>query len=50
MASLVVAEHDNHALKGATAHTLAAALAIGGEVHVLVAGSNCRAVAEEAAK
>jgi electron transfer flavoprotein alpha subunit len=50
MASLVVAEHDNHALKGATAHALSAALAIGGEVHVLVAGLNCRAVAEETAK
>jgi electron transfer flavoprotein alpha subunit len=50
MASLVVAEHDNHALKGATGHALAAALAIGGEVHVLVAGSSCRAVADEAAK
>jgi electron transfer flavoprotein alpha subunit len=50
MASLVIAEHDNHALKGATGHALSAALAIGGEVHVLVAGLNCRAIAEEAAK
>ncbi len=50
MVSLIVAEHDNRALKGATGHAVAAALAIGGEVHVLVAGFNCGAVAEEAAK
>ena len=50
MASLVIAEHDNRALKGATGHTLSAALAVGGDCHVLVAGANCRGVAEEAAK
>jgi len=50
MASLVVAEHDNRGLKGATGHALSAATAIGGEVHLLVAGAGCRAVAEEAAK
>ncbi len=49
MANLVVAEHDNKSLKGATGHVVTAAAAIGGEIHVLVAGANCRAVAEEAA-
>ena len=50
MSILVIAEHDNRTLKGATGHTLSAAIAIGDEVHVLVAGANCRAVAEGAAK
>jgi electron transfer flavoprotein alpha subunit len=50
MTSLVVAEHDNRALKGAAGHAVSAALAVGGGVDVLVAGSGCRAVAEEAAK
>jgi len=50
MTSLVVAEHDNQHLKGATLHTLSAARALGGDVHMLVAGASCRAVAEEAAK
>jgi electron transfer flavoprotein alpha subunit len=50
MAILVIAEHDNGALKGATQHTLSAASAIGGEIHLLVAGAQCRGVAEEAAK
>ena len=54
MASLVIAEHDNASLKGATLNTVTAALAIeksgGGDVHVLVAGSNCAAVAQAAAQ
>ncbi|MCM2459376.1 electron transfer flavoprotein subunit alpha/FixB family protein [Pseudomonas sp. CG7] len=50
MAVLVIAEHDNFALKGATYNTVTAALQIGGDVHVLVAGSGCAGVAEEAAK
>lgn len=50
MSILVVAEHDNSALKGATLNTVAAAAAIGGDVTVLVAGSGCQAVAEAAAK
>ena len=54
MASLVIAEHDNASLKGATLNTVTAALAIekigGGDVHVLVAGSNCGPVAQAAAK
>jgi electron transfer flavoprotein alpha subunit len=50
MTSLLIAEHDNQRLKGATGHAVSAAIAIGGEVHVLIAGSSCRAAAEEAAK
>jgi electron transfer flavoprotein alpha subunit len=50
MATLVIAEHDNASLKGATLNTVAAAKAIGGDIHVLVAGSNCGAAAEAAAK
>ena len=50
MGILVVAEHDNATLKGATLNTIAAAQAIGGDVDVLVAGEGCAAVAEAAAK
>ena len=50
MSILVYAEHDNASLKGATLNTVAAAQAIGGDITVLVAGSGCGAVAEEAAK
>ena len=50
MTTLVIAEHDNASLKGATLNTVAAAKAIGGDIHVLVAGSNCGAAAEAAAK
>lgn len=50
MAILVVAEHDNSALKAETLKTVAAANAIGGDIDLLVAGSGCQAVAEEAAK
>lgn len=52
MSVLVIADHDNQALKGATLNTLAAAQAVaGGEsIDLLVAGSGCGAVAEEAAK
>ena len=46
MAALVIAEHDNQSIKGATLNTVTAALACGGDVHVLVAGHN----AAEAAK
>jgi electron transfer flavoprotein alpha subunit len=49
MAALVVAEHDNAVLKAATLATVTAALATGGEVHVLVAGSGAGAVAQAAA-
>ncbi|MCC6075900.1 electron transfer flavoprotein subunit alpha/FixB family protein [Pseudomonas sp. GCM10022188] len=50
MAILVIAEHNNAALAAATLNTVAAAAQIGGDVHVLVAGSGCAAVAEAAAK
>src|SRR5713226_5546852 len=54
MAVLVVAEHDNQALKPATLHAVTAATEIaekaGSEVHILVAGKDCRGVAEAAAQ
>jgi electron transfer flavoprotein alpha subunit len=50
MPTLLLAEHDNVALKDATAKALTAAKALGAEVHILVAGHNCKAVAEAAAK
>jgi electron transfer flavoprotein alpha subunit len=50
MASLVIAEHDNKTLKDATAKTVTAAAQVSTPVHVLVAGSDCGAVAEAAAK
>ncbi|MFT5482941.1 MAG: electron transfer flavoprotein alpha subunit [Halieaceae bacterium] len=49
MSILVIAEHDNATLKPATHNTIAAALKIGGDVVVLVAGENCSAAAEQAA-
>jgi len=49
MTILVIAEHDHQQLKAATLNTVAAAAKIGGEVHLLVAGSNCTAAAQEAA-
>ncbi|MCB1897560.1 MAG: FAD-binding protein, partial [Rhodocyclaceae bacterium] len=49
MAILVIAEHDNASLKAATLNTVAAAAAVGGDIHVLVAGAGCAAVAAEAA-
>jgi electron transfer flavoprotein alpha subunit len=50
MPTLLLAEHDNAALKDATAKALTAAKALGAQVHILVAGHNCKAVAEAAAK
>jgi len=50
MPTLVLAEHDNAALKDATAKALTAAKALGADVHILVAGHNCKAVADAAAK
>lgn len=50
MGILVVAEHDNATLKGATLNTIAAAQAIGGDIDVLVAGEGCGAAAEAASK
>jgi electron transfer flavoprotein alpha subunit len=50
MTTLLIAEHDNKSLKDATAKALTAATALGADVHVLVAGKDCAAVAEAAAK
>jgi electron transfer flavoprotein alpha subunit len=50
MPTLLIAEHDNKALKDATNKALTAAKAIGADVHILVAGQGCNAVAVAAAK
>ncbi|SIS77058.1 electron transfer flavoprotein subunit alpha/FixB family protein [Neptunomonas antarctica] len=49
MAILVIAEHDNSTLKAATLNAVTAATQMGSDVHVLVAGAGCLAVAEQAA-
>jgi electron transfer flavoprotein alpha subunit len=49
MTSLVIAEHDNATIKGATLNTVTAAAACGGDVHVLIAGHNAGAAAQAAA-
>ena len=50
MTTLVIAEHDNAALKGSTLNTVTAAVKCGGDVHVLVAGHNAAGVAAAAAQ
>lgn len=50
MTALVIAEHDNASIKGATLNTVTAARACGGDVHVLVAGHNAAAAATAAAQ
>lgn len=50
MSVLVYAEHDNQQLKSETAKLVNAATKIGGDIHVLVAGSGCEALAQAAAK
>ena len=50
MTALVIAEHDNASVKGATLNTVTAALACGGDVHVLVAGENAATAAQAAAQ
>jgi len=50
MTALVIAEHDNASIKSATLNTVTAALACGGDVHVLVAGENAGAAAQAAAQ
>src|SRR5438105_3661035 len=49
MTILVLAEHNNKALHAATRHAVTAAAAIGGDIHILVAGSGCDAAAKQAA-
>ena len=50
MTSLVIAEHDNASIKPATLNTVTAALACGGDVHVLVAGEGAQAAAQAASQ
>lgn len=50
MTILVIAEHDNAQLKGATLNAVAAATKVGGDIHVLVAGHNAQAVVDQAVK
>lgn len=50
MAILVIAEHDNTSIKAATHHAVTAATRIGGDIHLLVAGSACAPAAESAAR
>ncbi|MCB9996004.1 MAG: electron transfer flavoprotein subunit alpha/FixB family protein [Rhodospirillales bacterium] len=50
MSILVIAEHDNATLNASTLPTVAAAKTLGGDIHVLVAGSGAAAVAEQASK
>jgi electron transfer flavoprotein alpha subunit len=49
MSNLVIAEHDNQNLKASTLNAISAASKIGGDIEVLVVGSNCQAVAQAAA-
>ncbi len=48
MNTLLIADHDNQSVANATARALTAARDLGGEVHILVAGNDCRAAAEVA--
>src|SRR4249920_2763643 len=50
MTTLVIAEHDHGTLKPATLNTVTAALACGGDVHVLIAGANAGGAAKAAAQ
>lgn len=50
MSTLIIAEHDNASIKGATLNTVTAAQKIGGDIDILVVGSGCAAAAEAAAK
>jgi electron transfer flavoprotein alpha subunit len=50
MTALVIAEHDNASIRGATLNTITAAAQCGGEVHVLVAGYNAQGAAQAAAQ
>lgn len=50
MTTLVVADHDNASIKGTTLNSVSAAIQCGGDVHVLIAGSNAAAAAAAAAQ
>ena len=49
MGILVIAEHDNHTIRAATLNAVGAAVQLGGEITLLVAGSNCKAAADAGA-
>lgn len=50
MTALVIAEHDHNSIKGATLNTVTAAMACGGDVHILVAGHQAGSAAAAAAR
>jgi electron transfer flavoprotein alpha subunit len=50
MSVLVIAEHDHQSIKPVTLNVVSAAKKIGGDIHVMVAGTNCSDAAEQAAK
>ncbi len=50
MSVLIIADHDNAGIKSATLNTVTAAKELGDDIHILVAGSDCKGVAEQAAK
>lgn len=50
MSILILAEHDNSSIKSSTLNTVTAATEIGGDIHILVAGSNCDGAAQAAAQ
>ncbi len=50
MTTLIIAEHDHVSIKSATLNTITAATKLGGDIHVLVAGSGCDAAAQAAAR
>ncbi|HRQ61842.1 MAG TPA: electron transfer flavoprotein subunit alpha/FixB family protein, partial [Alphaproteobacteria bacterium] len=50
MATLIIAEHDNSSIKPATLNTVSAAAKLGGDIHVLVAGTGCDGAAKAAAQ
>ena len=50
MTTLLIAEHDNTSVKDSTNKALTAAIALGADVHVLVAGENAKAAADAAAR
>merc|ERR1712159_754210 len=50
LATLVVADHDNSTIRPSTLSTITAALKLGGDTHLLVAGKDCKAAADAGAK
>ncbi|HVT54543.1 MAG TPA: electron transfer flavoprotein subunit alpha/FixB family protein, partial [Xanthobacteraceae bacterium] len=50
MATLLIAEHEDSVLNGATHKAVTAAKALGGNIHILVAGQGCKAAADAATK